>query len=591
MSTADTQSLTPIVRIGGSEIPEDWLHNLIEVRIERSLHMPSRATVRFLDPGYKLLSAMSYQLGTPLVVKAPKGGGLLITAELTGFSADQMGGDTPEFVLTADDRSHRLGRNTQTRAFSKSSYSEAVKKLAAGVGLVATVKDTGQKFDSFFQMGTDLEFLDEMARRTGYDWWVDERGELHFEPPSSSATVQVTLGGDLSAFSVSGLGLVPDEIVVTGWDRSAMKKVASTATPSSSELVAKGAIAKLLHKGKAFGGSKLVTGSLGAMSAAEAKTLGAALMRQAQYGAVRATGTCTGNANIKPGITVDVAAAGPLSGSYHVSGVEHIYRKGGLSTKFTAGDHIPTGLVDKLGGGGGGHSMGGVQLPALTVGVVTNNNDPEGMGRVKVKFPLSDVESDWCRTLILGGGPGRGSAWLPEVKDEVLVGFEGGDMRQTVVLGGLPSQSSKHATWEVKDGKASKRGFTTRTGHVLEFVEKGGMGTKGHILLGNADKKTKLRVGEDSLDIDVPMGNPLNIKVGSTTIGVDKQGSLNIESALHIKMVAKGNLTIEALAIEMKAQTTLKAKGGVGIELKGGAQAELSAGGMTAVKGAMVQIN
>ena len=70
---------------------------------------------------------------------------------------------------------------------------------------------------------------------------------------------------------------------------------------------------------------------------------------------------------------------------------------------------------------------------------MTNNDDPEGMARVKVTFPWfsGDVESTWARLVATGAGPNCGLVWIPQVDDEVLVGFEHGDMRHPYVLGGL----------------------------------------------------------------------------------------------------------------------------------------------------------
>ena len=58
--------------------------------------------------------------------------------------------------------------------------------------------------------------------------------------------------------------------------------------------------------------------------------------------------------------------------------------------------------------------------------MVTNNDDPEKLGRVRVQFPTlsADDESAWARIATPGGGKERGLQWLPEVDDEVLVGFE-----------------------------------------------------------------------------------------------------------------------------------------------------------------------
>ena len=73
------------------------------------------------------------------------------------------------------------------------------------------------------------------------------------------------------------------------------------------------------------------------------------------------------------------------------------------------------------------------------LGVVTNNNDPEDMGRVRVQFPAlgDDTESAWARVATTSAGNERGLLMLPVVGEEVLVGFEHGDTTRPYVLGSL----------------------------------------------------------------------------------------------------------------------------------------------------------
>lgn len=75
----------------------------------------------------------------------------------------------------------------------------------------------------------------------------------------------------------------------------------------------------------------------------------------------------------------------------------------------------------------------------LVIGVVTNNNDPHQLGRVRVKYPsLSDTEeSAWARIATLGSGRERGVLMLPQPNEEVVVGFEHGDARRPIVVGSL----------------------------------------------------------------------------------------------------------------------------------------------------------
>ena len=73
-------------------------------------------------------------------------------------------------------------------------------------------------------------------------------------------------------------------------------------------------------------------------------------------------------------------------------------------------------LGDKAAQGG----IGGV-----VIGVVTNNQDPDELGRVKLRFPWlsEDYESNWARVASLMAGKERGAYFLPDVDDEVLVAF------------------------------------------------------------------------------------------------------------------------------------------------------------------------
>ena len=77
------------------------------------------------------------------------------------------------------------------------------------------------------------------------------------------------------------------------------------------------------------------------------------------------------------------------------------------------------------------------QINGVVIGLVTNVQDPDKNGRVKVHFPWLDDqhETDWVRIATMMGGNGRGSFFMPEVNDEVLVAFDHGDVRFPYVVG------------------------------------------------------------------------------------------------------------------------------------------------------------
>ncbi len=115
------------------------------------------------------------------------------------------------------------------------------------------------------------------------------------------------------------------------------------------------------------------------------------------------------------------------------------------------------------------------RINGVVIGIVTNNEDPEGMGRVKVRFPwLSDEdESNWARVTTFMAGNERGVYFLPEVDDEVLVIFEHGDMRFPYVIGSLWNGEDAPPS-DNRDGENNIRIIKSRSGHEIRLVDKEG---------------------------------------------------------------------------------------------------------------------
>lgn len=111
----------------------------------------------------------------------------------------------------------------------------------------------------------------------------------------------------------------------------------------------------------------------------------------------------------------------------------------------------------------------------VVVGVVTNNQDPDGMGRVKVRFPSlsQNHESNWARMVAPMAGNDRGFYTLPELEDEVLVAFESGNVERPYVLGALWNGKDKLPA-NNDDGDNNVRVFKSRSGHILRLDDTDG---------------------------------------------------------------------------------------------------------------------
>ena len=180
---------------------------------------------------------------------------------------------------------------------------------------------------------------------------------------------------------------------------------------------------------------------------------------------------------------------------------------------------------------------------------VTNHQDPEGLGRVKLRYPwLSDeVESGWARVATAMSGGGWGLFLLPEVGDEVLVLFERGDMNYPFVVGSLWHAEARPPA-DNGDGKNAVRLLRSRSGHLVQ--------------LDDSDGSEKILIRDRSGK------NEIVIDTASNTIAIRSDQDLRLEAKGKIALVAGGAIELEgaSLAVEVKESASLRAQIEVGIE-------------------------
>jgi len=225
----------------------------------------------------------------------------------------------------------------------------------------------------------------------------------HFADPGTAETV--------SSFRVGG-SPGPAQVTVHGWDYVRKQTVTATATDSS-------------------GLGDVFTYFGDAMSDPIADDRAATLLERERSSASLRTGT-SNSPIIRAGKRITIAGAGgAFNGSYLVTGVRHVIHPTdgcfAYGNEFTA---LPADVPFQP------EAITPVPRFKGTVSaVVTNNNDPDSLYRVKVRFPwLPSENSNWARVTV----PAVGSPFvLPEVDDEVLVAFDHGDIRFPVVIGTL----------------------------------------------------------------------------------------------------------------------------------------------------------
>ncbi len=235
------------------------------------------------------------------------------------------------------------------------------------------------------------------------------------------------------------------------------------------------------------------------------------------------------------------------------------------------------------------------KMYGLTLGIVTNTNDPDNLGRIKVQLLLrdtSDNETDWIRVAVPFAGKKIGAYFIPDVNDEVLVGFINGDIHKPFVVAGLWNKDNAPPVGS-EDGKNLTKMIKTKSGIevILEDSEDGESSTvdiktpKGmHVTLKDKDEVIQIadKGGKNGVKIDTKGGQmnvtadkKITVKSGGSQIVLDGTGQ-----KIDIKTTT---LSIKAAKIDINADASMT--------IKSGGLLNVEAGGPANIKGAIVKIN
>jgi uncharacterized protein involved in type VI secretion and phage assembly len=534
-----------VITIDGTAMTAALYGRLMLVQVDESVHLPDSFALHFDDPHFELFDEDRFRLGTRVEIafRAEDDVVVVTSGEVTAITMEPGVSGRHELVVTGLDLTHRLARGPKTRTFLKMTDSDIASRIASEYGLDTDIDPVTEVREYVFQAGeTDFAFLKRVCGRIGYDFWIAEKKFFFKHKPAGRAKpYPVRWGENLTSFRVRFASSEHcDEVVVKAWnpvDKRAVTGRATTGDPGTDAPAADQMANAARH---AFGRITRTAGQFPANSQAEADAIANSLLLRASGGAVVLRGEATGNPWLGAGDQVALDRVGRrLAGNYRVTSVEHVYGADRpYTTKFVCGGKDSADMADLLNSAGA--DLGRRGWGSLVIGLVTNNDDPDKLGRVKVKYPtLSDAdESTWARVATPGGGAQRGLQWLPEVGDEVLVGFELDDKTRPMVLGGLWSRKDKPPQADAtKGGQTTLRLLASRKNHRVVLTDD----PKSAVDLTLGDTKTALHLE----------------KAESTLNGEQK---LSITAAT-IEIKATQKLVVEAPQIEITARSELKLTG------------------------------
>lgn len=186
-------------------------------------------------------------------------------------------------------------------------------------------------------------------------------------------------------------------------------------------------------------------------------------------------------------------------------------------------------------------------LTGVAVAIVAANDDPRGLGRVRLRYPWLETSgaSRWARIAVSMAGDDRGTYFLPEVGDEVLVAFEDGDIDHPYVLGALWNGEDEPPQGNA-DGDNDLRQIKSRSGHELTFDD--GDGGEAIRIETAGGHSVVMDDGDGTITVEDTGGNEIEFDGDARSLTVSSEATVTIE-APHIEIKSAGNLDIEASGV------------------------------------------
>lgn len=568
--------------------------DLMSIRIHRAANRIPTARLEFSDgdmpnkrfpisdaddlkPGAKLTIAAGYLEGTETLFE-----GVVMRHRVQVVSENQA-----RLIVECSDVAVKMTVGRRNANYIDMNDADILSDLASRHGLTATVDSSDVVYTELAQhYCTDWDFM--LSRADANGWLVAVTdGEIAVKAPSAQgdAALTVTYGQDLIEFDgdIDARHQYGSAQAFT-WDPKGQVVLEGTAADPAS-LPAQGNLdTATLSEVVGLEVLRLQAGAPQQQTAldrwAKAQQLKAGLAR------VRGRVRFQGSALAKVGGLIELVGVGSrFSGPLLVTGVRHEIADGNWFTEVDFG-LAPDWFTERtdVAAPSAAGLLPGVQ--GLQVGVVLKlDADPAGEHRVQVKVPVlqADTEGVWARLLQPHASNGFGSFLLPEVGDEVVLGYFANDPSHPVVLGSLYSSARKppYTLEAANDTKA----WVTRCLARIEINDKDKVITiltpgKNQVVLSDKDKSiTVLDENQNKVSLTtagIELNSPKDIVLKAT-------GSIKLDATGPVSISSQADVKVSGMNVQCEAQ--------IGFTGKGNATAELSAAGQTVVKGAMVMIN
>lgn len=501
-----------------------------------------------------------------------------------GISIDRDGYSVLE--LECKDEAVKMTVGRKNANFIKKKDSDIISILIQNNGLAADVKATNVQYEELVQYYcTDWDFMMSRAEVNGLLAIVNN-GKISVKKPVTNDTevLTLTLGTNIIDFSAK-INAVSQykNVKGIGWD---IKK--------QDVVVSDGKDPKWTDQGnltREVLSEVLSTDTFRIQSSTSIEQLALKEWANAQFvksnfSMITGHVSFCGSSKVEPGKILKLEGVGArFEGKVFITGVNHTIKDGDWITEceFGMSDEWFTQKNDVVAPPASGFLPG---VEGLQIGKVMKlDGDPLQENRIQIKLPVqqADTEGVWARLSSFYASNSAGSFFIPEIDDEVIVGYFNNDPSQPVILGSLYSSKLKPPYEITKEN--FKRAILTKRKLCLEFDD------EKKIITIKTPGKNQIVINDDEKKITISDQNKNTVTMADNGVTINSGKDITLKANGKISLDAIGTVDISSKADIGIKGNNVNVKANMSAAVKGSASAEISASGQTTVKGGMVMIN
>ncbi|MCW5519049.1 type VI secretion system tip protein VgrG [Aureitalea sp. L0-47] len=588
--TDKTDLTTFTILANGTQIPDTY--QVVSIRTEQHLNRISEAEIILLDGSasketFEISNSSTFIPGSIIEIKL--GYHSKEEAVFKGIVVKQNikvnENNAPTLHVLCWDETLSLTIERKNAVFRNKTDSDVINQILNNHRLTAEIAKTVNIQEHLVQHNTsDWDFILNRAKINGMVVST-ESGTVKVAPPqvSTKPQLEVTYGHDIFALDCEmDAEYQFDSVESSAWSPAKQSDIVAASTEPTQNK--QGNISgKQLSEVLGGDTHKLMTSAN--IPEENLKTWANATLLNSRLSRFRGTVTFQGSSLAKMNTTIKLnGISSRFNGDAFVSGVSHLVEAGDWKTRVSIGLSHEKTIENEI------------EAPLLASGLIPGiqglhsavvkqiDDDPKSEFRVLVEIPIIDENNEriWARLASPYAGNGMAAFFLPEIGDEVIVGFTNNDPRSPIILGSMHS-SAKPAP-ETPDRDNSVKTIVTRNKLQLKFDD------EQKLISLNTPGGNSMVISDTDGGLTLSDTHGNKIEMNSSGITIDSKSDLNLKAANSVS-INGASISVNGTESISNTAGTVTITGNLTTSISGNAECRVSSSGQMSITGAMTMIN